>query len=96
MDDTTAAAAPRRSTGRRRDIHPATQLPVLALDRDQAAAACGIGMSTFKAAVQQGLLPKPRQIKGCARWPVAELQAALMSLPVSDLLPPPAPRRGAA
>lgn len=83
----TTATPPRAR--RQRPQPSGAPLLVLALDREQAAAACNIGLSTFAQAVQQGLLPKPRQIRGCARWPVAELEAALLALPESELLPPP-------
>lgn len=61
----------------------------IALDRSAAALALGIGLSTFEAHVTRGTLPRPRQLGGRAVWLVEELRAAALSLPVSELLPPP-------
>ena len=69
---------------------PIVLLPALALDRAGAARCCSLGLTAFNSAVQAKILPQPRRINGRAVWVVAELQAALMGLPVSDLLPPPA------
>jgi len=73
---------------------PMVVLAALALARADAARCCSLGITAFSAAVQAKILPQPRRINGRSVWVVAELQAALMRLPVSDLLPPPMGRRG--
>ena len=65
------------------------QVTPLAVDRDTAAAMCNLGRTAFSAAVARGLLPKPKQINGAARWSVRALAAAIDKLPDSQLLPPP-------
>ena len=68
----------------------AIRLEPIAVEREAAAAVCGLGRSTFVGHVARGLLPKPRQIGGRVVWLVAELRDAMHALPESTLLPPPA------
>jgi predicted DNA-binding transcriptional regulator AlpA len=69
---------------------PIITIAPLAVDRETAAAICGVGASVFQAQVQQGGLPRARKINGRAVWLVSDLHAALQALPVADHLPPPA------
>ena len=73
-----------------------------AMERGTAAAYCGLSETTFSKEVQEGRAPRPRKLSDrrvC--WLRAELDAWLISRPVSDLAPPPntgarKPRPGAA
>lgn len=71
------------------------QAAPLLVDRDSAARALGISVSTLEALVRAGKLAPPRQIsKGRTGWRWTDLQRFADSLPVSELLPPPAARGG--
>lgn len=61
----------------------------LAVERDTAAAMCGIGRSLFDRLVREGQIKPPRQMGSRARFLVKDLEASLAALPVSALLPPP-------
>ena len=61
-----------------------------AMERGTAAAYCGLSDTTFAKEVQEGRAPRPRKLSDrrvC--WLRAELDAWLISRPVSDLAPPP-------
>lgn len=65
------------------------QAAPLLVDRDSAARALGISVSTLEALVRAGKLAPPRKISaGRTGWRWSDLQAFADSLPVSDLSPP--------
>ncbi len=58
--------------------------------KELAAQLLSLSVKTFERLVQQGELPKPRQISaGRVGWLVSELDAWAEKRPVSELLPPP-------
>lgn len=60
-----------------------------ALERGTAAAYCGLSETTFEKEVREGRAPKPRKLSDRrVGWLRAELDAWLLSRPVSDLAPP--------
>lgn len=80
-------------------ITPILQFAPAALDRDQAAAYVSLGISTFERLVQSRQAPQPRMFPAARRvaWLRSELDAWLLGLPPSTLLPPEntgAPKRG--
>lgn len=84
-----------RSKADRAEAPSVIRIEPLAVDRNLAAGLLCLGTSTFERLVQQGKLPKPRQIGGNARWRVDELRTAVELLPESDMLPPPRAGQGA-
>lgn len=65
------------------------QFAPAALERGQAAAYVSLSVSTFEKWVQEKKAPQPRQFPGRrVAWLRAELDAWLISLPLSDQLPP--------
>lgn len=65
------------------------QFAPAALERSQAAAYVSLSVSTFEKFVQEKTAPQPRQFPGRrVAWLRAELDAWLISLPLSDQLPP--------
>lgn len=60
---------------------PPTLAP-LGLDRVEAAAFIGIGVTTFDQLVREGTMPQPRTIKGRLVWHRTELEKAFSALPV--------------
>lgn len=65
------------------------QFAPAALERSQAAAYVSLSVSTFEKWVQEKKAPQPRQFPGRrVAWLRAELDAWLISLPLSDQLPP--------
>lgn len=61
-----------------------------AMERSTAAAYCGLSVTTFSKEVQEGRAPMPRKLSDRrVAWLRAELDAWLLSCPVSDLAPPP-------
>lgn len=54
---------------------PRRRLRPALVRRPQAAALCGLGMSTFDRHDAAGLVPAARHIGGCKVWAVAELKA---------------------
>lgn len=91
MDD-----QPKKARGKRANSIIAEPIFV---DRNTAAQAFALSVSTFEREVTLGRLPKPRKLSGArVGWLWSELVAAAQALPVSDLLPPentgaPKPRR---
>ncbi|SFB50764.1 helix-turn-helix transcriptional regulator [Delftia tsuruhatensis] len=78
---------------------PILQFAPAALERDQAAAYVSLGISTFERLVQAKQAPLPRMFPETRRvaWLRSELDAWLLGLPPSNLLPPEntgAPKRG--
>ncbi|MEJ2803815.1 AlpA family phage regulatory protein [Comamonadaceae bacterium PP-2] len=79
---------------------PIVQCPPAALERETAAAYVSLSVTTFERLVQQRQAPQPRQFPARrVAWLRAELDAWLLSLPPSTLLPPantgaPKPRKG--
>lgn len=58
--------------------------------KELAAQLLSLSVKTFERLVQQGELPKPRQISaGRVGWLVSELDVWAEKRPVSELLPPP-------
>ena len=53
----------------------------LGLYREQAAEFIGVSVSTFNRMVEAGEMPRPRKVRGCVRWDVAELAEAFRKLP---------------
>jgi len=90
---------PKKARGQRANSIVTTPIFV---DRNTAAQAFALSVSTFEREVALGKLPKPRKLSGArVGWLWSELVAAAQALPVSDLLPPentgaPKPRRPAA
>jgi predicted DNA-binding transcriptional regulator AlpA len=64
----------------RSDILPIS-LPPLGINREQAAALIGIGVSLFDKAVEAGTMPAPRMIGGRLIYDVQELIEAFRRLP---------------
>ena len=60
---------------------PPTLAP-LGLDRVEAAAFIGVGMTLFDQLVREGAMPQPRTIKGRLVWHRTELEKAFAALPV--------------
>ncbi len=60
---------------------PPTLAP-LGLDRVEAAAFIGVGVTMFDQLVREGTMPQPRTIKGRLVWHRAELEKAFSALPV--------------
>lgn len=71
---------------------PLISIEPIAVNDVTAASLLQISTSTLHRLKAQGLLPKPRQIGGTARWLVRELREAAEAAPVSELLPPPRTR----
>lgn len=82
------------SRGRARNTPTVIRLEPILVDERAAAEALGIGTSSLRNYVAQGILPPPRKIRGSSRWLVDELRAAAALLPISDL-PCPASRAAA-
>ncbi len=60
------------------------------LNREQAAEALSLSLSTFEEGVRKGLYPKPRRISSArVGWLRKDLERAAEALPESDLPPPP-------
>lgn len=60
-----------------------------AMERGTAAAYCGLRETTFEKEVREGRAPRPRKLSDRrVAWLRAELDAWLLSRPVSDLAPP--------
>lgn len=73
---------------------PIVQTAPLFVDRDEAARALAISVSTLEALVRTGELPPPRKISGKrVGWLWREIQEFAESRPVSEL--PPGPGRTA-
>ena len=69
---------------------PLPAYPPAAMGRAEAAAYVGLSESTFARQVQQGSIPRPRQLaEKRVAWLRCELDAWLLARPVSDQLPPP-------
>lgn len=60
---------------------PLTLAP-LGLDRVEAAAFIGVGVTTFDDLVRKGVMPQPRMIGSRLVWHRAELEKAFNALPV--------------
>lgn len=81
MDDQPIAAGARR---------PLIVTPPLFVDRETAAAALGLGVSTFMREVRAGRIPQARSVSpGRVGWLWSELQEFAVRAPVADNLPPP-------
>ncbi|MEO3714041.1 helix-turn-helix transcriptional regulator [Roseateles flavus] len=60
------------------------------LNREQAAEAMSLALSTFEEGVRQGLYPRPRKLSANrVGWLRKDLERAAEALPESDLPPPP-------
>jgi predicted DNA-binding transcriptional regulator AlpA len=92
MNEPTLNAAPRLAD--LSDHTPMMQTPPAILDRESAAAFDSLSTAQFERKVAAGRFPKPRQVsKRRTGWLHAELLAAALALPISDLQPHPGQRR---
>lgn len=67
----------------------AVHVPPILVDRETAAAALNLGVSTFMREVRLGRLPQPRRVSpNRVGWLWSELVAAAHAMPLSDLMPP--------
>lgn len=67
-------------SSRRADV--LARLPIVfGLGDVEAAAAIGLGVSKFRAMVDDGRMPRPRKADGRLLWDVDELRVAFKSLP---------------
>lgn len=75
--------------GARRHILPPSLAPI-GLNREEAAAYVGLGITLFDRLVSKSLMPQPREAGGRLVWDVAELQTSFRDLPhrVSDEVEP--------
>lgn len=81
MDD-----QPEKSAARR----PLITTPPIFVDRETAAEALGIGLSTFMREVRAGRIPAARSVSpGRVGWLWSELQEFAARAPIADNLPPP-------
>jgi predicted DNA-binding transcriptional regulator AlpA len=65
----------------RHSVLPPNLAPI-GIDRVEAAAFIGIGVTTFDQLVREGTMPQPRTIKGRLVWHRTELEKAFAALPV--------------
>ena len=56
----------------------------IAYRRPEAAAALGVGVTTFDQWVSSGLMPKPIRVGGCVLWDAAEILAAWHAIATSE------------
>jgi len=81
-----------RKTSARRQL---VTTPPIFVDRETAAEALGIGLSTFMREVRAGRIPPARSITpGRVGWLWTELQDFAARTPVADNLPPPNAGKG--
>lgn len=69
-------------------VHPAKikrmslrELPVLGVNREEAAMIVGVGTTKFDEMVADGRMPKPKRIDGRVVWSYPALRAAFDALP---------------
>lgn len=63
----------------------ATRLPIRrGLSEGEAALYIGIGATTFRELVAEGIMPRPRLLRGRKLWDVDDLDAAFRSLPTEN------------
>ncbi len=67
----------------RAEVLPSS-LPPLGINREQAAALIGVGVSLFDKAVLAGTMPKPRMLYGRLVYDVTEVVEAFRRLPHKD------------
>ncbi len=69
---------------------PLITTPPIFVDREPAAAALGLGLSTFMREVRAGRMPQARSVSpGRVGWLWSELQDFAARAPIADNLPPP-------
>jgi predicted DNA-binding transcriptional regulator AlpA len=80
----------KQATPENRPVSRAPTLTPIFVDRETAAQALSLGVSTFMREVRAGRCPKPRLISpGRVGWLWSELVEHATSRPIADLLPPP-------